>query len=480
MSEILINVTPVETRIAFVENGMLQEIYIERAQKRGLVGNIYRGKVMRMMPGMQAAFVDVGLDKAAFIHVADIVGASADTPIHALLHEGKIITVQVMKDPISTKGARLTSELSLPSRYVVYTPMNDHIGVSQRIADEEERERLRLSVQQAANEQKIEGGFIVRTAAEGVNDADIKEDLFFLKKSWQQVREYEQKASSARLLYEELPLYLRILRDIVRDDLEKIVIDDELVFDKAELFLSDFMPSIKHKIELYVKERPLFDIYNIEDEIQKALERKVVLKSGGYLVIDQTESMTTIDINTGAFVGSRTLEDTIFKTNLEAATSLARQLRIRNLGGIIIIDFIDMEDPEHRRQVLRFLEKALEKDNAKTKITGVSELGLVEMTRKRTRESLGQLLCEPCSACHGKAIMKTAETICYEMMREVLRLSKTYEACQFRVVAAQTVVDRFLDEGAGYLADFEKAIGRSIIFQVEPLYMQEQYDVILS
>jgi ribonuclease G len=480
VSDILINITPVETRIAFVENGMLQEIYVERAQKRGLVGNIYRGKVVRIMTGMQAAFVDIGLAKAAFLHAADIAGASIDAPIHTLLHEGQTITVQVMKDPIATKGARVTSELSLPSRYVVYTPINSHIGVSQRIVDEAQKEKLRVSVEQAAREQKMAGGFIVRTAAEEATDTDIKDDIIFLNKLWQQVSESEKKTSPPGLVYEDLPLHLRILRDIIKDNLDKIIIDDEAAFKQAALFLDNFMPSIKQRLDLYVKDRPLFDVYNIEDEIQKSLERKVVLKSGGYLVIDQTESMTTIDVNTGAFVGSRTLQETILKTNIEAATSLARQLRIRNLGGIIIIDFIDMQDPEDRRHVLRLLEKALEKDSAKTNITGVSELGLVVMTRKRTRESLGQLLCEPCTACHGKGIMKTAETICHEIMREVLRLSRSCESHQCRVVAAQTVVERFLDEEAGYVAEVEKAIGRTISLQVERLYMQEQYDVILS
>lgn len=480
MTDILINITPMETRIAFVENSMLQEIYVERAQKRGLVGNIYRGNVLRIMPGMQAAFVDIGLAKAAFLHAADIAGASVDTPIHTLLHEGQTITVQVMKDPIATKGARVTSELSLPSRYVVYTPMNEHIGVSQRIADEAQKERLRVSVEQAVREQKIVGGFIVRTAAEEASDADIQGDIIFLKKLWQQVSEREHKTAAPGLVYEELPLHLRILRDIVKDHLDKIIIDDEAAFKQATLFLDNFMPPIKNRLEFYVKDHALFDAYNIEDEIQKALERKVVLKSGGYLVIDQTESMTTIDVNTGAFVGSRTLEETILKTNIEAATSLARQLRIRNLGGIIIIDFIDMVNLEDRRQVLRMLEKALEKDTAKTNITGVSELGLVVMTRKRTRESLGQLLCEPCSACQGKGIMKTAETICHEIMREVLRCSGRGKSYQCRVVAAQAVVERFLDEEARYVAEFEKAMGITISFQVERLYMQEQYDVILS
>lgn len=479
MNEILITVTSTEMRVALVENSMLQEIYIERAQKRGVVGNIYRGKVMRVMPGMQAAFVNIGLEKSAFIHTADRVEASNDTLNRSLPHEGKTITVQVMKEPISTKGARLTNQLSLSSCYVVYTPMNNHIGVSQRIADEVERERLRLSVQQAAAEQKMEGGFIVRTAAEGVSDADIQNDVYFLKKQWDQVKAREQQASSPSLIYEELPLYLRILRDRVRENVDKIIIDNESTFNQAILFADNFMPSIKYKVEYYDKEKPLFTIYNIEEEIQKALKRKVELTSGGYLMIDQTESMTTIDVNTGAFVGSLTHEETIFKTNVEAVTSIVRQLRIRNIGGIII-DFIDMEILKHRHQVLQLLEKALEKDNANTKMAGVSELGLVEMTRKRTRESLSQLLCEACSTCHGKAIMKTAETVCYEIMREVMRLSKTCESCQCRVVAAQVVVDRFLENGAGYLVDLEHAVGSTISFQVEPMYMQDQYDVILS
>lgn len=488
--EILINVTPMETRAAIIENGVVQEIFVERSAKRGLVGSIFKGKVVRVLPGMQAAFVDIGLERAAFLHARDIWvkdrkgdGEVIDTTanISDLVYEGHSIVVQVTKDMIGTKGARLTTYLSIPSRYLVYMPYTNHIGVSQRIEMEEERERLRSMM-----EHVLEGiddvdkkGFILRTAAEGVDEDSLRRDVEFLCRLWRSIRSRMQMATTVSLVHSDLPLSLRVLRDEVRPTVDKIRVDSRETYAKALEFTQDFMPHVEALIEHYPGERPIFDLYGVEHEVQKALGRQVQLKSGGYLIVDQTEAMTTIDVNTGAFVGHRNLEETIFKTNLEAAQAIARQLRLRNLGGIIIIDFIDMEEVDHQRQVLRIFEKMLEKDHAKTKITQVSELGLVEMTRKRTRESLERVLCETCPTCQGRGMVKTAETLCYEIFREILRQSRAYEAQSFLVIASQAVVDRLVDEESANVADLEQFISRTIRFQVESFYSPEHFDVVL-
>ena len=484
-SEILVNVTPMETRVALVENGAVQEIYLERSQTRGIVGNMYKGKVVRVLPGMQAAFIDIGLERAAFIHASDIDHERSDSeahkPIQTLVREGQPLVVQVIKDPIGTKGARLTTALSIPSRYLVFMPSSNHIGVSQRIDGEEERERLRQLVDSAKKDEEIEkGGFILRTAAEGVGESEIRSDMNYLKRVYRVLKERMKDNKPATIIYEDLTLYLRVARDMIRADVEKIRIDSKETFIKVQDFVSKYTPEVVDLFEYYPGERPIFDLYAVEDEISKALSRKVELKSGGYLIIDQTEAMTTIDVNTGAFVGHRNLEETIFKTNLEAVSAIARQLRLRNLGGIIILDFIDMDDEEHQRQVHRMLEKHLEKDHAKSKVTGVSELGLVEMTRKRTRESLEHVLTETCGVCHGRGRQKTAQTICYEVFREILREERAYNNDQYLVLASQQVVDRLLDEESSNVADLEEFIGKPIRFQVEPMYSQEQFDVILQ
>ncbi len=481
--EILINITPMESRVAVVENGVLQEVHVERTQRRGIVGNIYKGKVVRVLPGMQAAFVDIGLSRAAFIHVADITAREGVTGsgISGLVHEGQALVVQVIKDPIVSKGARLTTNLSIPSRYLVYMPSSSHIGVSLKIEDEAERERLKQAVSECLASEGLEdqGGFIIRTATEGADTAAIMLDIRYLHRLWEQVREQMKTCGAPSVIYEELSLPLRTLRDLAADHTEKVRIDSRETLQKAQQFVAELMPEISDRIEHYPGERPIFDLYSIEDEIQKALERKVLLKSGGHLVIDPTEAMTTIDVNTGAFVGHRNLEETVFKTNLEAALTIARQLRLRNVGGIIIIDFIDMEDEEHRRQVLRTLERQLERDYAKTNIIGITELGLVQMTRKRTRESLAQVLCEPCSTCQGRGQVRTAETICYEIFREIIREERAFQADGYMVLASQSVVDRLLDEESANVADLESFIGHPIRFQVESMYSQEQYDVVL-
>jgi ribonuclease G len=480
--EILINITPPETRVAVVENGVAQEIIIERAQRCGLVGNIYRGRVCRVLPGMQAAFIDIGLERAAFLHASDITspdGVPRSEQITDLVHDGDRIVVQVVKDPLGTKGARLTTNISIASRYLVFMPNLGNTGVSQKIEGEDERKRLREILQRYVDEHEGVGGYIARTAAEAIDDDALFRDMAFLAKLWRGIRERCDASSDVGLVHDDLPLALRALRDLVTPEVERVRIDSRATFEKARPFALKYIPEIAERIEYYGGERPLFDLYGVEDEIQKALSRKVQLKSGGHLVIDQTEAMTTIDVNTGAFVGHRNLEETIFKTNLEAAQAICRQLRLRNLGGIIIIDFIDMTDDEHKRQVLRMLEKCLAKDHAKTHISEVSTLGLVEMTRKRTRESLEHVLCEPCPCCDGRGSMKTAETTCYEIFREILRESRQFEVETLLVLASQEVVDRLLDEESGHLAELEEFIGKPIKLQAEVLYTQEQYDVVL-
>ncbi len=492
--EILINVTPRETRVAVVENGVLQEILIERAGKRGLVGNIYKGQVCRVLPGMEAAFVDIGLERAAFLHVSDIrpeclldkgppdiaataTGSDRTLAITDLVREGQNLVVQVIKDPIGTKGARLTTHITLPSRFLVFLADSDVAGVSVKIDGERERQRLKEMVNAFRTE--FGGGYIVRTAAEGAEAEALRADMQFLQRLWSSIQDRIRETSGMIALYEDLPLVLRVLRDFVGANVEKVRIDSRETCQRMLQFADKFVPEMVPRLEHYPGERPIFELYGIEDEIQKALGKKVPLKSGGYLVVDQTEAMATIDVNTGAYVGHRNLEETIFKTNLEAAAAIARQLRLRNLGGIIILDFIDMASDEHRQAVLRALEKHLEKDRAKSHISQVSPLGLVEMTRKRTRESLEQILCEPCPLCDGRGSIKTAETICYEIFRELLREARQYSPRQFVVLAAPEVVDVMLDQESNSVAQLEAFIGIPIKFQAETLYTREQYDVVL-
>ncbi len=502
--EILVNVTPRETRVAFIENGVLQEVLIERSRRRGIVNNIYLGRVTRVLPGMGAAFVDVGLSRAAFLHVSDIVAAELkreasgqEVPIEKAVHEGQRILVQVTKEPLGSKGARLSTYLSIPSRYVVFMPFSNALGISQRIESEDERRRLRelvmsmrpglAPVADEVDERKLAtsaapspaGGFIVRTAAEGVSADELQADISFLLRLWSSLEDRLKISQPTTLIYEDLPLVLRVMRDLSTANAEKIRIDSRETFGKVLSFAEEFVPSLLPQIEHYPGERPILDLYSTEDEIQKALQRKVDLKSGGHLIIDQTEAMTTVDVNTGGFVGHRNLEETIFKTNLEAAQAIARQLRLRNLGGIIIVDFIDMEEEDHRRQVLRALEKGLERDHSRISISEVSSLGLVQITRKRTRESLEHVLCEPCPTCSGRGSLKSAETVCYEIFREILREQRQYNAQKLLVVASRSVVDLLLDEESTSIAELEEFIGIPIRFQVETHYTQEQYDVVL-
>jgi ribonuclease G len=481
--EMLINVTPQETRVAIIENGVLQEVHIERTRNRGLVGNVYKGRVARILPGMQAAFVDIGLERAAFLHASDIhTNGSGAGPggaqINQLVHEGQEIVVQVVKDPLGTKGARLTTEITLPARYLVYLPFSSHIGISQKIGDDATRERLRAMVK-ASLEANDSGGYILRTLSETATEDEIETDIRYLRRVWTACQASIRTAACGSLIHEDLPLALRAMRDLVRANVEKIRIDSRETFLKARDFAINFIPEIAERIEYYPGERPIFDLYSVEDEIQKALDRKVPLKSGGYLVIEQTEAMTTIDVNTGAYVGRKNLEETLFKTNLEAAQAIARQLRLRNLGGMIIIDFIDMTDVEHRRQVLRALERALVRDRTKVYMTEMSSLGLVELTRKRTRESLAHVLCQPCPVCQGRGMLKSPQSVCYEIFREILREVRAFGAAEYLVLASQVVVDMLLDEEATSLLALQEFIGKPIQLKVEPQYHQEQYDVVL-
>jgi ribonuclease G len=491
--EILVNVAPRETRAAILENGVVQEVQVERTSRKGLVSNLYKGRVSRVLPGMQAAFVEIGLERTAFLHAADIASSALDATIataavaaapaspediRRLVNAGEDILVQVIKDPIGTKGARLTTFIALPSRYLVYLPRGHAVGVSARIEDEAERTRLKDLMSALAGEHSG-GGYIVRTAAQGATAESLQQDMAYLARLWEHVRNRATEAQSGSVVHEDLPLALRVLRDELAHGVSRVLVDSAREHARMLEFAAAFAPGSASVIELYAGPRPLFDLNGVEEEVARALDRKVQLKSGGHLVIDQTESMTTIDVNTGAYVGHRNLEETIFRTNLEAAVSIARQLRLRNLGGIIIIDFIDMEEPEHRRQVLQALERALADDHVKTNISSVSPLGLVEMTRKRTRESLEHLMCEPCPSCEGRGFIRTPETVCNEIFREIVRQSRQFACRELLILAHQDVVDRLLDEESATLGELEAQVGRPIRLQVEALYGVDQYDVVL-
>ena len=477
MEEILINVTPQETRVAIVAAGVVQELLIERAASRGLVGNIYMGKVARVLPGMQSAFVEIGLTRAAFLHVADI-RDHKDQPIEKTLAEGQPILVQVVKDPIGSKGARLSTQVSIAGRLLVHLPKDPHIGISQKIEDENGRAALRERLRELlpADER---GGYILRTLAETASEEELRADLAYLRHLWQTIHERSAGAEAPKLLYQDLSLAQRVLRDMVNVETTRVLVDSRENFQKLAAFSERYMPQVRARLEHYSGERPLFDLYNVETEIERALSRRVELKSGGYLMIDQTEALTTIDVNTGGYVGSRNFDDTVFKTNLEAAQTIARQLRLRNLGGIIIVDFIDMDSAEHRNAVLEELRRAMARDRTRVTLNGFTALGLVEMTRKRTRESLAHVLCEPCPTSTGRGAGRTAHTVCYEILREILREARAFNAREFRVIAAQPVIDLLLEEESASLAMLSDFIGKPVSVQVETSYSQEQFDIVL-
>ena len=484
--EILVNVTPSEVRAALLENGVLQEVFIERPARRGLTSNIYKGRVIRVLPGMQAAFVDIGLERTAFLHASDIARhrngengeASAPLPdIRELVHDGGEVLVQVVKDPLGNKGARLTTLITLPSRFLVLIPQGENVGISARIEDEDERQRLQQFFEGLVADRDC--GVIVRTAAEGASDDALRADMQFLSKLWTVVQEQCRKGEVKTLVHEDLPLPARVLRDLVTSDVERIRVDSEEDFNAMKSFAGTFLPEIEPMIEHYTRRRPIFDLHGTEDEIKKALERSIPLKSGGYVIFDQTEAMTTVDVNTGGYVGHRNLEETIYRTNLEAAVTIARQLRLRNLGGIIIIDFIDMEEEGHRLRVMQALEQSMVRDHARHQITPVSPLGLVEMTRKRTRESLQHILCEECPTCDGRGFVMTAETVCFEIFREVMRQHRQFTFDEILVLAHQDVIELLLDEQSNALAELEGQTGKAIRLQPEALYLQDQFDVVL-
>ena len=491
--EILINVTSQETRVAVLDHGVIEELHIERASHRGLVGNIYLGRIARVLPGMQSAFIEIGLERAAFLHVADIwefrqaqhAPEITPKPIERLLQEGQSLIVQVIKDPIGSKGARLSTQISLAGRLLVHLPQDSHIGISQRIEDEAERTLLKDTLTRllpgapngASN--GTHGGFIIRTVAEKSTERDLARDVEYLTKLWADVQARAKSTKSGTLVHQDLRLAERVLRDFASDDTQRIFVDSIAACEAMTAFAERYAPALKDRVRLHQAARPLFDMYGVEQEIERALHRRVDLKSGGYIIVDQTEALTTIDVNTGGYVGVRSFDDTIFKTNLEAAHTIARQLRLRNLGGIIIIDFIDMDLPEHRAAVLDALNQAISTDRTRLTVNGFTHLGLVEMTRKRTRESLAHVLCETCPTCQGRGEIKTAKTVCYEILREIMREAKQFNPREFRILASQGVIDLLLDDESATLAQLSVEIGKPVSLLVESGYSQEQYDIVL-
>ena len=479
--QILVNITPQEARVATVEDGVVQDIHIERTLQRGLVGNIYLGVVKRVLPGMQSAFIEIGLERAAFLHIADVIEQrqhpNDELRIEKLVHEGQPVVVQVIKDPIGTKGARLSTQVSIAGRFLVFLPQEKHIGISQRIENGDEREHLRNRLASLLPPEHL--GYIIRTSADHAADEELFADIDYLNRIWADIKQKSQTLPPKSLLFQDLSLQLRVLRDMVNTETEEVLVDSRENFNKMREFATSFVADVVPRVQHYVGERPLFELYGVEAEIERAMSRRVNLKFGGYLIIDQTEAMTTIDVNTGGFVGHRSFDDTIFKTNLEATHVIARQLRLRNLGGIIIVDFIDMDNDAHRSAVMDELQKSLARDRTKVTISGFTSLGLIEITRKRTRESLAHVLCEPCPTCQGRGQIRTAATVCYEILREILREERQFQAREYRILGSQNVIDMFLDEESASLAQLVDFIGKPIYLQVETAYTQEQFDVVL-
>lgn len=504
-NELIVNVTLGETRVARLENSTVAEVYIERVHEASIVGNIYQGKVVRVLPGMQAAFIEIGVDRTAFLHASDVVAehvpvvtelapgqdeAKDVSPgpheatkykyrgekIEDLLKEGKDIIVQVAKDALGTKGARLTSFVSLPGRFLVYMPTVDHIGVSRKIESEKERKRLKSMVEKLG--QGIPGGFIVRTVSEGMTQKEAKADIGYLTDLWKKIEAKACKSKPPTLLHSDLDVVLRVVRDLFTEDVDRLVIDSVPEYKRIRQFVGSFNPRLKNRVELHESDEPIFDAFGIEVEITRALGQKVWLKSGGYIIIEQTEALTAIDINTGRFVGKRNLEDTILKTNLEAVKEIVYQLRLRNIGGIIILDFIDMNRPANRDKVYSALMEALKSDRARTKITKISALGLVEMTRKRTREDIRNILADPCPYCEGKGYLKSPNTICYEIFREIRREVPEIKGKHIVVYAHPSVANTLYDEERGSLEDLEARHEKRVTVQAVPDYHLEQFDIV--
>jgi len=499
-AELLVNVAPFETRIARIENGRVEEVYIERERERGLRGNIYKGRVQRVLPGIQAAFVDLGMERAGFLYAGDIGQAStnvqdnresdddsdestntsslprAQTPINDLVKEGQDIIVQVTKEPIASKGARISTLLSLPGRYLVFLPQHNHIGIARRIEDKTERERLLAIGRDIADQQ---GGLIIRTVAEGHSKEELEQDLKFLLRLWQDIDTRLQHTKPANMVHTELNLYLRVMRDFVDDAVEKIHIDSHEAYERMKSFSERFMPEVAERLYYYPGERPVFDVYAVEHEINQALKQRVSLKSGGYLIIDQNEALTAIDVNSGSFVHSRNLEETSFKTNLEAVHEIVHQLRLRNLGGIIVLDFIDMQEEKNRQRLLEVLDEALSRDKAKTQIVQYSQLGLVEMTRKRTRESLGRTLLCPCAHCDGTGYVKSMITICYQIFREIVAEARAYPCQKLMIIAHPDVIDLMLGEESTRISKIESFLHKEIMLKSDEGLAPDQYEVAL-
>jgi ribonuclease G len=504
-NELIINARPHEIRVALVENGLVVELHIERKTGQELIGNIYRGRVVRVLPGMQAAFVDIGLDRSAFLYVTEVyqdfmdleqmmlrdsMNNAEENPteeeaedfhrsrqtiplnIEDLLHEGQDIMVQIAKEPIGTKGARLTSHISLPGRHLVLMPNVDHVGVSRRIEDPVERERLRGLAQEIRTPRL---GLIVRTASEGADRGKLKSEMDFLLKLWGSIQERMTRASGTGLLYKDLGICLRSVRDLFTREVDRLVIDSREEYDNVMEFIQTFAPSLKYSVEFYEGDDPLFDFHGIEMEISRALEKKIWLKSGGYIVIELTEALTAVDVNTGSYVGARNLEETILKTNLEAVKEIAYQLRLRNLGGLIVIDFIDMEKRANRERVFTALREALSKDKAKTHILKMSELGLIEMTRKRTRENLNRLLSEPCFYCEGRGSLKSKKTICYDILRDIERETNTLaNAADILVHVHPEIAHVLKEEEQESIMDLQRRINRRItISEKDGLHIEQ-------
>jgi ribonuclease G len=498
-SEIIVNAGREETRVALLENGLVTEIYIDRKKDRGIAGNVYKGRVMKVLPGMQAAFVDIGLEKAAFLYVGDVFDSASEytpmmedegleleieskrkryhaTQIEDLLQEGQDILVQVSKEPISTKGARVTTYISIPGRYLVMMPGVNHIGVSRRIEDGEERRRLREIVSRL---RKTNTGYIIRTASQGRSEDDFTADVEFLSRLWETILKRKEKTAAPALMHNELDLVFRVIRDVFTRDVDKLIIDAPAEYDRVKEFVDSYLPQLGRRVKPYEGDEPIFEHYGVEIEISRALGRKVWLKSGGYIILDQTEALTTIDVNTGRYVGKRSLEDTILKTNLEAVREIAYQLRLRNIGGILILDFIDMEREDNRRKVYAALQEALAGDKAKTTISHISPIGLIEMTRKRIRESLGRTLCDTCPYCEGRGYVKSSRTICYEVFRELRRAFTNAEEKKALVTVNSVVADMMYDEERQGVEELEREFQKKIVIKADPNLHQEQYEVVM-
>ena len=494
-TEILINATSYEVRLALVEDGNLSEFHMQRPTEKGLMGNIYKGKVVRVLPGMQAAFVDIGLDRTGFLYVDDICLATPDSSdynpcitdcaishvrtqglrIEDLLHEGQDILVQVSKDPIGTKGARLTCHITLPCRNLVFIPQTEHIGISRKIEDEKVRDKLKQLIQEIRPQGT---GFIVRTVAEHATREELEADMEFLMLLWDDIVDRAENSESRSLIHQDLDITLRSIRDFFTTDVDNLIIDDAVAHEKIVGHVKTFAPQLLDKISLYQENTPLFEAYNIEVEISRAIEKKVWLRSGGYIIIESTEALSVIDVNTGRYVGKSDLNDTIFKTNMEAAVEIAYQLRLRNIGGIIIIDFIDMENDSHREQLYTTFKEAVKKDKSRNNILKLSEFGLVQMTRKRISENLHQLMCEPCHYCGGEGMVKSRRTICYDIFRKITRNAKKHKGGNVTLQVHPRIANLLNNEEELTKVKVEKEIGKRIIVAPSKDLHIEKYEII--